>query len=268
MRYNYNKDAFSDLTDEHTVYFLGLLYADGNITDKNAVQIELIDLELIKKFKCYMQTDKPIYHRTRNNTITESHAFTFSNQIIGRRLNDLGIVPRKSLILSFPDIPEKSVSHFIRGYFDGDGCISIIEGKTTKRLRFCLIGTLDMLSKIQEILICKLGINKTKLIQKNLNVYELHIKKQYDVKLIRNFLYQNSSVFLSRKKEIFYLNTNIKFNSTSKYKYVCQRDKDNWRITYYEEGKRKEKSGFKTEELAYQALLKIKNNGGVTPQLI
>lgn len=32
----------------------------------------------------------------------------------------------KSLILKFPDetqVPQNLISHFIRGYFDGDGCV-------------------------------------------------------------------------------------------------------------------------------------------------
>jgi hypothetical protein len=39
-------------------------------------------------------------------------------------LTRLGAVKNKSLILEFPQfITPKLLSHFIRGYFDGDGCI-------------------------------------------------------------------------------------------------------------------------------------------------
>ena len=36
-----------------------------------------------------------------------------------------GCVPNKSLILTFPVITEELIPHFIRGYFDGDGGITI-----------------------------------------------------------------------------------------------------------------------------------------------
>ena len=39
-------------------------------------------------------------------------------------LINLGCIPNKSLTLTFPDfINDELLPHFIRGYFDGDGCI-------------------------------------------------------------------------------------------------------------------------------------------------
>lgn len=50
-----------------------------------------------------------------------------------------GCVPKKSLILKFPeeDIVSKELqSHFIRGYFDGDG--SLLHSKTSKKISWLL----------------------------------------------------------------------------------------------------------------------------------
>lgn len=33
-------------------------------------------------------------------------------------------MPNKSKVLKFPEVPDDLVRHFIRGYFDGDGCVS------------------------------------------------------------------------------------------------------------------------------------------------
>jgi len=44
------------------------------------------------------------------------------DQAICHQLMDLGIMPRKSLKLDWVDIDEKYLQHFVRGYFDGDGC--------------------------------------------------------------------------------------------------------------------------------------------------
>lgn len=42
----------------------------------------------------------------------------------------LGLSPRKSLITEFPqDVPADCLSHFTRGYFDGDGCVHIMRGQ-------------------------------------------------------------------------------------------------------------------------------------------
>jgi hypothetical protein len=37
----------------------------------------------------------------------------------------LGLYPSKPLTIHTPSIPRKMVSHFVRGYFDGDGCVSL-----------------------------------------------------------------------------------------------------------------------------------------------
>ena len=47
-------------------------------------------------------------------------------------LYKLGCVPNKSLILKFPKLsiflnPKDLVKHFVRGYIDGDGCISYVK---------------------------------------------------------------------------------------------------------------------------------------------
>jgi len=44
--------------------------------------------------------------------------------VLSQQLNDLGCVPAKSLILTFPKfILPNLLNHFVRGYSDGDGCI-------------------------------------------------------------------------------------------------------------------------------------------------
>ena len=52
----------------------------------------------------------------------------FANKYFWNILNSYGCTPRKSLTLKFPDrdIFKSSdlIRHFIRGYFDGDGCFS------------------------------------------------------------------------------------------------------------------------------------------------
>ena len=80
--------------------------------------------------------------------------------------NDLikqGCVPRKSLILTFPNtnqVPENLINHFIRGYFDGDGSISygirerysVRKKQNLKRIavKADFVGTKEMLNEINK----------------------------------------------------------------------------------------------------------------------
>ena len=264
MKYTYEQTCFSSLSDEDSCYFLGLLYADGNIYkhfNNWLIQIGLKDRDCIEQFKTYLKTNREIYYRKDRN----SHCMFITNKIIGDNLIKLGMFPQKSRTLKFPIdlIPSNNVRHFIRGYFDGDGCISLIKSQSTYRLRFCLVGTYDMMFNMQNILIDTLNISKTKIKQhsQSEHAFELHIKKIEDVNKIRNYLYDNSTKYMQRKKDVFYSDL-IKYKfgkSTSKYKNVCFKS-NSWNITYYDStGKRKGKSGFKTEDEAYTELIRLQS---------
>lgn len=41
----------------------------------------------------------------------------------------MGLYPNKSLTMQFPSIPKRFLGHFIRGYFDGDGCVRLSTAK-------------------------------------------------------------------------------------------------------------------------------------------
>ena len=261
MKYTYNIKAFSSFNEE-SAYFLGLLYADGNLTDKGKIQLNIKDKELLEKFKLFLQTEKPIYYVKS----TESYMFAFKCQEITDNLIKLGLHPRKSLTLKFPNfIPDDCVHHFIRGYFDGDGCVSYLKRKESTSLRVHFVGTLEFLFEIQKILIKKynIGVRKIAQITENRNTFQLEIKAIMDVLFFKEFIYHEATVFLTRKKVIFDYDTTIKntnHTTTSKYRNICFNKKTNrWRATTYINGIRKEKSSFLTEADAYSYLLKIKN---------
>ena len=57
-------------------------------------------------------------------TYKNQYSLIINNRRIGEVLNTLGVKPRKSLTLEFPNWLNPSLyPHFIRGYFDGDGSI-------------------------------------------------------------------------------------------------------------------------------------------------
>ena len=72
----------------------------------------------------------------------------------GNDLEKHGCVPNKSFILRRPNIEEGLIRHFVRGYFDGDGCVSF--NKELDNYIYTILGTKDILSFIQE----KSGISK------------------------------------------------------------------------------------------------------------
>lgn len=82
-------------------------------------------------------------------------------------LINLGCVPKKSLILTFPSeeqIPKKLIKHFIRGYFDGDGWFT----NTEKCFQVGIIGTENFISGFLKQVKDLINVNNT--------IFEVHRK--------------------------------------------------------------------------------------------
>ena len=77
---------------------------------------------------------------------------------------NLGCTPRKTYNLTFPNddiVPKEFKRDFIRGFFDGDGCICVTQNNT--HITLTLTGMQPMLESISNYLIseCVLRVNPT-----------------------------------------------------------------------------------------------------------
>ncbi len=120
-----------------------------------------------------------------------------SNKMV-KDLNNLGIVQRKSLILSKPNIEEKYYYDWIRGYFDGDGSITVELSNGNSQINF--LGTKEVLDFIQEVLRPE-KINKLHQNNLNKNTFSLtYGGKSLILQLLDKF-YKDPIVYLDRKYE-------------------------------------------------------------------
>jgi predicted transcriptional regulator len=204
-RYPINEHYFDNIDCQEKAYIIGLLYADGyNNTSKGKVVLSLHyqDSHILKSISKLIQPTKPLFKFKKTNLLE----LTINSKHISKRLSELGIVKKKALILKFPDktqIPEIYYPHFIRGYFDGDGCISITKRKTGyTNIRFNISGTKNVVENIQKVLINNLNLNKT-VLRKIKNTYVLEYSGRNVVKKIKNYLYKDAVLFFDRKKEKF-----------------------------------------------------------------
>lgn len=184
------------------VYILGLIAADGCLSyDKHSkrdnINITLKDYNIIYKINKILTPDKKIYQSKGCFSIN------YKNQDAIEFLKNLGITYRKSLTLKLPDIPKEFFWDFIRGYFDGDGCIYSSFNKN-KEYKFISItsGSRKILESVQKNLLeykIKAQIYKD---SRN-NSFYLKIFKQNDVKSFGQYMYKNADLFLERKRERF-----------------------------------------------------------------
>lgn len=131
---NYNENYFDIIDTSQKAYFLGLMYADGYIshsTRKNgsvyyimSISLQVQDKSVLEKLRNEMNRPNELILVKTNGKRNPQYRFTVSGEKIHHDLEKHGCIERKSLNLQFPTtVPEELMSHFIRGYFDGDGCI-------------------------------------------------------------------------------------------------------------------------------------------------
>lgn len=205
-------NVFEKINTEHKAYFLGLMYADGNVhISKKGYQFHLTlhvkDILLVNAFKSFLKASiSPYYHAVRN------HIGLFVNsKKICYDLIKLGCTERKSLTLQFPNfkiIPKYLMGHFLRGYFDGDGSVTFtqknarIEARIISSLSFCE-GYMQVLSDHFDISKFYFYENKIKLSVMGLPYTTVGIGNFHDISNFYKLLYKGATVFLPRKKEVF-----------------------------------------------------------------
>jgi len=116
--------------------------------------------------------------------------------------NDLiktGCVPRKSKTLKFPVVNEELLSHFIRGYFDGDGSIHFNKPNTIK---VSFVGTKEFLSTMQAEIKNAIDI-KCNPIRKVKSIWRVYYYGD-DARKLCYWMYKNSKgLYLKRKRDRF-----------------------------------------------------------------
>lgn len=156
-RYKRNQHYFDNIDTPNKAYILGLLYADGcNFTKHNSITLSLQEsdkdiLERIKQELGYTGELRFSPLSLKNSRHKNHYILNINDEILSRRLNELGVVDNKSLKITFPDfITKELISHFIRGYFDGDGCIYL--DKKRNKCQTQTVGTKDFCEHLSIIL--------------------------------------------------------------------------------------------------------------------
>lgn len=204
QKYTLNDEFFDEINTEEKAYFLGLMYADGYNGEKKhrvCIALQERDIDILKKFKKCIKTNRPFYLETKRKPSHQNHIFfEIVNKRLSKALSDLGCVQGKSLKLKFPSykqVPNKLLRHFIRGYFDGDGCLGIYGKNKYPALYFC--GTKHFLNGIEKIWKGKALFRWT---HPN-KIYVLNVKGRKSIVKILRWMYYKSSISLNRKRGIF-----------------------------------------------------------------
>ena len=207
-----NTSFFKEINSEESAYFLGFLYADGNVQIKNTAYTVTLKLKsndqiIIEKFRDIMSPSSPI-KITQNKGFPNTYSYFRINQKeICEQLISLGCGPNKSLILEFPTkVPTNLIKHFLRGYSDGDGSIykNKFKNKKTINTIWKFVSTKQFCQQTAKILKEELGISCSQSLSRpktNDITTTLVVGGNLQVKKVLDWLYQDATIYLPRKYE-------------------------------------------------------------------
>ncbi|MFC1699516.1 hypothetical protein ACFL1I_06145 [Candidatus Omnitrophota bacterium] len=185
-------------------YVLGVIATDGCLVEYgngyHGFDITSKDKILLKQIKKTMQAEHKIGEKERGSRLQVRNRKIYSD------LLRLGLTPRKSRTIKFLNIPKKYLSDFVRGCFDGDGCVKVWQEPrwrhTWQISTFFCSASLPFLQTLHNQLQSK-GRLLRGWIWHGPRSYYLCFAIEDSLRLF-NFMYQNDSqLYLKRKKDKF-----------------------------------------------------------------
>ncbi|MEK7472609.1 MAG: LAGLIDADG family homing endonuclease [Patescibacteria group bacterium] len=130
LKYSVNEKFFNKWSSQ-MAYILGFTYSDGNIYKSTlAWDIQKRDRELLVKIRRAMNSNHPIKERSHSVRLRISNLKLISGAI------KRGLMEKKSKRMILPSIPTKFISHFMRGFLDGDGWVVLRNGRNEADIGF------------------------------------------------------------------------------------------------------------------------------------
>jgi len=213
-RYEVDQNYFENIDDQDKAYWLGFLYADGYVRMKYGrsghlkIRLKNTEIDHLKLFNKCLKSNYPIKNdilskvkvdgREHISLCCDLHIY---NTKLVKDLFKWGCVNKKSMIIEFPTfLNDELMRHFIRGYFDGDGCFSY--QKKNQCISF-VSGSLNFIKDLDYYL--KKNILK---VENNINFeekrfYTLNYTTQSFFIEFYKFIYENANLCLKRKKNKF-----------------------------------------------------------------
>lgn len=223
--YSFNQNFLSELNSPEKAYFLGLLYSDGCVfKSKDWESYSIIfgqsetNKDIVYKINNLLESTYPVQSSLNGSKLF--YKIDLKSKQMFNDLQKLGIEPNKSLTCTFPILNDDLMPHFIRGLFDGDGCVwngkrKIMQVKDSSKpsgyrerivhnVKFTYTGNYAFVNDLQDYLVDKLGFKKTKLNfskakdSKHICTMEYSGRKQ--LKRFYDFIYKDATIYGDTKK--------------------------------------------------------------------
>ncbi len=197
-------------------YVLGFFAADGYITlnkrGANFWCIQITDKDLLESIRNVIQAEHKISVREARGNDQAKYRLQIGSKEMCNDLRHLGMKERKTKSMAIPNVPKKYFSHFVRGYFDGDGCVWV--GRMHKGRNVSSLTIMTMFTSCSHEFLNELHAQLLTMGMKGGSIYtakESYSRLQLSVNdslKLYDLMYNHSasslgSLFLERKKIVF-----------------------------------------------------------------
>lgn len=228
-KYPYTCDYhyFDEIDTEEKAYWLGFLTADGwiNKNEKNnagvtGIELQYGDINHLKKLNKSIKGNYQITDRWKTCPIStkdkeKKHhlccirifSLTMYNSLVNK-----GFTKDKSYDYHIPYLREDLIKHYIRGYFDGDGCLCF----TNKSFNINFTTASQMLNDDVANILKSENFNFSEsnyISDFGTIMYRLDICRQQDKINFLDWIYQDCNIYLDRKYKK-YLKVKNKYRDT------------------------------------------------------
>lgn len=216
-KHSVNENYFADIDTEKQAYWLGFIWADGSITktakrcsgpNRFTVSQKIAEIQHITSFAKEIDSNtriiihEPMPDKKIASLVINSRPFCINLEKLG--------YGTKAVRIHIPNIQKDLIKHFIRGYFDGDGCLSLYEQHVKKwtihRQEFSITGNPTLIAEIQAVLNQETSVSeiiKPKSYKRTTSVISLRYGKKSDIDALFHYLYDDATVCLKSKYEKF-----------------------------------------------------------------
>jgi len=252
-----NTTYFDTIDTQEKAYWFGFILADGGL-HKNGKQVRVLlaskDRKHLEKLANVFNVrihDNAVVDRRTNRTYLRSMVHLNSVRI-WTAIVDKGVPQRKCDFTSADVLDSLSpalLRHFARGYFDGDGSI----GKVGfAEFRLTIVGPRCIVTALRDLVAEALDVSCGAPAYQS-GIWRITWCGTDKLNTIRNWLYDDATVFLERKKLIF--DQLPQFRGSSRHKGVYYiKAKRHWVARVYREGRMRTIGQYESESAAKEAL--------------
>lgn len=203
-------DLFNNNNKQLLWYLIGLITTDGHIDSRSkTVCVFQKDIPFLKHLQLLLKHNGKVYTSTSKDGEEKCYAIHILDEKLHNFLVDNDFETDKRYNVKFLDCPKEFLSDYIRGLFDGDGCLSYkyISGRFEGCILQFTSGSKLLAEKLQSVL-KEIGFDFN--IQNKISVtgnpyYDIKLCIMKEVVRFCKYMYNNSLEYKLKRKYILFL---------------------------------------------------------------